>query len=391
MKKILLVNKSFETGGIQSSLINMANELCGYYDVDLYIYNPTGALKDRLNDKVTVLEPSWRFKAIGSSVSELLHSHNIKGLIFKLFASVWTKAFGNRLPIEIAIKHQKTLKGYDLAVAYHQEQRKKAVISGFTRFVDRCVEAKTKAAWLHFDSDTIDLDSEYNNEFYSKMDKLFCVSKSLKSNFAKNNPELASKTDYCYNFMLYDLMQEKSKLSQEVSFEDGKTICFSACRLAREKALPRAICAVSEIFESNPDVMWYIAGDGPERSNIEEAINTCKLQGRVILIGNQSNPYPYMKNADLVINVSYHEAAPMTFFEAKAMGTPVFATRTSSAEELLCDGVDSFICENSENGIKEKFAWLMDNKDEIKKAKAQLVNHIASNKESLEKIEELLN
>ena len=97
-----------------------------------------------------------------------------------------------------------------------------------------------------------------------------------------------------------------------------------------------------------------------------------------------------MKNADLVLNVSYHEAAPMTFFESKAVGTPIFASRTSSAEELLEDGVDSFISENTEEGIQEKFKWLMENKHLIEDARLILEKHTMGNDLSLDKIKELL-
>ena len=80
---------------------------------------------------------------------------------------------------------------------------------------------------------------------------------------------------------------------------------------------------------------------------IQNAIDEAQLSDRILLIGELSNPYPYMRNADLLLNLSYHEAAPMVFLEAHALGVPVFATRTSSADELLRDGETDFICENS--------------------------------------------
>lgn len=391
MKKILIVNKSFAIGGIQSSMINMANELSRYYEVHLFMYNPSGILKERLNENVKILEPSWQFRCLGMTVRDVLRTKKLKFIVFRMVSAVWSKIIDNRLPINIAIKHQPKMKGYDLAISYHQEQRKKSVMSGFARVVDRSVEAKTKAAWLHFDSSTIDLDSRYNNPFYQKFDKVMCVSKSLMNNFAKAYPELSDKVDYCYNFMLYDLMKAKGLEEQIVPYPKDKFICFSACRLTEEKALLRAIEAISDVMKEHDEVVWYIAGDGPERSNIENAIKYYGLEKQIVLIGNQSNPYPYMKNADLVLNVSYHEAAPMVFFESKAMGTPIFATRTASAEELLDDKVNSFICENSKEGIREQFAWVVNNKQFVDNARKQLENYCASNEESLMKIKELVN
>ena len=74
MKKILLVNKSFELGGIQSSMVNMANELSKYYEVHLFVYNPEGVMKERLNSSVKVLGTTWRFKCLGMTLKEVLRT-----------------------------------------------------------------------------------------------------------------------------------------------------------------------------------------------------------------------------------------------------------------------------------------------------------------------------
>ena len=391
MKKILIVNKSFGLGGIQSSMVNMANELSNYYEVELFVYNPIGVMKERLNDKVKVLEPSWRFRSLEMSLGDAFRSRSLKIIIFKLFASAWTKLINNKYPISIAIKSQTKLAGYDLAIAYHQEQRKKSVVSGFARVVDKCVDAKVKVAWLHFDSNTVDIDRTYNNKFYAKLDKLVCVSKSLRDSFAKNNPELGDKVDYCYNFMLYGQIKEKSNEVQAIEYPKGHFVCFSACRLSEEKGLVRAIEAIADVLHKHSDVNWYIAGDGPERYAIEQAIEKNDLKNQIVLIGNQRNPYPYFKNADLVLNVSYHEAAPMVFFESKCLGVPVLATETSSARELLNDGVDSFVCDNSIDGIRNTFENLMENRSLIVQAKKELESFKATNEGSLSKIKSLTN
>ncbi len=390
MKRILIVNKSFEVGGIQSSMANMANELGKYYQVDLFVYNPIGVMKERLNAEITVLEPSWRFKSLAMTLKETFKSRNLKWIVFRIFSTIWTKLFSNKLPIRMALKHQKSLEGYDLAIAYHQEQRKKSVLSGFTRVVDECVIAPKKIAWLHFDSKTIDLDSNYNNQFYQKMDRIVCVSKSLMENFSLMNPSLSAKMEYCYNFINYDSMKAKSEMEQTVPYPENRFICFCACRLTAEKALVRAIQALSDTFKKHRDVMWFIAGDGVERSNVEMAIEENGLNGRIVLLGNQSNPYPYMRHADLLLNVSYHEAAPMVYFESKALGVPVFTTKNSSSDELLQNGIDSFICENSDEGIRELFSYLMENRGLIASAKESLRSYSANNNESLAKINRLM-
>lgn len=388
MKKILIVSKALDIGGIESALINMANELQKHYQVDLLLYNPAGDLMKRLQENIGIIAPCWQLKALGMPLKEVLHSRNVKMILYRILVTAWTKMVSNRIPVAMAAHCQNKLTGYDIAIAYHQEMGRHTVASGFSRIVDRCVEAKQKLAWLHYDSAAIDLDSAFNNPFYQKMDRIVCVSQSLKDRFAARFPKLSHKTDWCYNFLEYDTLYDRSMEKQNIFYPPENRICFCACRLAKEKALVRAIHCLAPVFREHGEWLWYIAGEGPERGNIEEAIMEEQLGSQVILLGNQTNPYPYIKNADLLMNLSYHEASPMVFREAIALGTPVLATKTSSAVEMLPIG--AFVCGNTEGEIAESFRDLAEHPDKLEAAKYALRDVRGSNKASLLKFEQWL-
>lgn len=390
MKKILIINKSFELGGIQSSMLNLVKELSKHYQVDLFIYKHKGPMRERLPENVCVLPVSWRVQALGLSFREALACGKPKLLVYRLFATVWTKLFSNKLPIGMALKKQEKLTGYDMAIGYHHERGKKDVVSGFSRVADVCTDAKMKIAFLHYDNSRLDLDSAYNAQFYRKMDKIVCVSETLSRTYAERRPELADKTDFLVNFADYEGMREKSLEETDTSYPANSIVCFSACRLNAEKAIVRAVHALAEAFRAHSDLYWYIAGDGPERENIQNAIREKGLEGRIVLLGQKSNPYGYMKNAQLVMNVSYHEAAPMVFLEARALGVPVFAVKTSSAEEFLTDGVDAFLCENTQDSIRDRFQWVISHPEEIENARRNLEGYAAGNEESLKKFDSWL-
>ena len=371
MKKILIVCDSFEMGGIQSSLVNLANELAKTCSVDLFLYYPHGPLKERLSPAVHIITPSWWTQSLGMSLGAALRSGSLRTTLFRGLSAVWAKLFDNALPLRIAFSHEPRLTGYDMAIGFCQEQKRHYVVSGFIRFIDMRVETKLKAAWLHYDPSMLELDDAFNLPLYRRMDKIVLVSRSLKEKYDALHPDLRDKTDFCYNVIDREELLAKSAQPQAIPYPEGRTICFSACRLSEEKAIVRGVKALAPVFRANAELMWFIAGDGAERERIQSAIDEEQLSGRILLIGQQSNPYPYMRHADLLMNVSYHEAAPMVFMEAHMLGVPVFATRTSSADELLRDGVTDFICENSEEGIREGFARLMDDPQRIRQAKRQ--------------------
>lgn len=353
MKKVLIVNKSFALGGIETAMLNMINNLSEEYNIDLCLYYPEGPLKNRLPNYVKVIETNPYIKAIGMSFKECLFKGSFKQKIFRIFATIWTKVFNNKLPISFALRKQSKLKGYDIAIAYHHETDKKTLNSGFSRFVECCVEADNKFAWIHYDPDYVGFDEKYNDKFYKKMDKIVCVSGTIKDKFIKYHNSLISKTEVCYNFLdfkrIYKLCDEK----QRIKYDSKNINLFSACRLTKEKGLPRGISAVADLLRKNRQVKWFIAGEGQEKSQILKIIHDENLEESIILLGHLENPYPYIKNADMLMVVSYHEAAPMVYMEAKALNTCIFSTNISSANEILKNGLDAFICENSREGIHD--------------------------------------
>lgn len=388
-KKILIINSYFEIGGIESALVNMVNSLCEFYDIDILAYNPVGPMKDKLAPGVNIIKPSFALKALAMTPKQAFATKNLLIILFKIFGALWTFAFDNRLPVYLATMIQPKLKGYDLAIAYRGEPRKKMLMSGYVRILDRCVKAKKKVVWIHFDAMYYKDLYAFNEKYYKRIDEIIGVSKSVAEKFKKANPGLSDKVNYCPNFMDYKSLFELSNKIQQTEYPQNKFVCFSACRLSEEKGLLRAVSVLSPILKEHEDVVWYIAGDGPERNALEGLIVENGLEGRIILLGNQTNPYTYMKNADLYLSMSYHEAAPVVYGEAKALHVPVFSTETTSAYEMLNDGEEDFICENSEEGIRSKFDEIMKNRDLIRYAKESLAAYSGDNEKAVSKFSDI--
>ena len=64
-------------------------------------------------------------------------------------------------------------------------------------------------------------------------------------------------------------------------------------------------------------------------------MNERKLNEEVIFSGSQSNPYGYMKKAELLILSSFSEALPMVCLEAMSLGITIVSTPCEGPSEIL--------------------------------------------------------
>src|SRR5690606_3006072 len=68
-----------------------------------------------------------------------------------------------------------------------------------------------------------------------------------------------------------------------------------------------------------------IIGDGSERAALEVLSEALGLSHKVHFLGSQSNPYPWVKQADAFVLSSNFEGLGLVLIEALALGTPCVA------------------------------------------------------------------
>ena len=388
MARILIVDKSFAVGGIQTSLINMVKEMKDKHEIDVLMFHNGGILKNRFPDGVKIIEPSFLMRLHGMTASEA-KKKGFFTYVMRMLTGVFDRLFTNRFSIWFALLFQKMLKGYDVAIAFHQEDAPRATVSGFYRFVSKKTDAPIKIGWIHYVPGTVSFDDRKNIKYMKKMDKLVCVSNATAKHFASVHSELADKIDYCYNFHDIDRIKSLSNGELKIAFDKNKFNCFSASRLTSQKAIPRAIRAFSTVLHKNPDVVWYIAGDGSDRAECERLISDNGLDEQIVLLGSLDNPYPYMKQCELYILPSLSEAAPMVYGEAMVCKTPIFTSNTISAAEMVPKEF-GMICENSEEGLRKGFEMLLSKRELLKTYKQRLNVYDYTNSRSVEKINILI-
>lgn len=362
MKKILIVNKSFVLGGIQSALVNMLDVIHDEYDVTLAVFNPRGPLADKVPGNVKLLKLSPLVRVLGMSWKDCKEYGTAGQKIFKMIGGVWAKLFGNKLPMKFALLFQKNIGEFDAVISFNQETSAKTLGTGYGEFALKKCKASKKIAWVHADFIATGLATKKNYRTYKCFDKIISVSKECMKSFVKSYPKLEDRCDYCYNFVPTDEIIKKASEKKDVFEKNENTIIFfSACRLVKVKGIVPALRALLPIWKENVDLKWYIAGEGTERAEIEEFIKQNHLEDKVILLGFKDNPYPYINEADYLFLPSLHETFSMVVGEAHILGTPVIASDIPIMREVTGEG--DFLW-NKEDDFKKIFNQLCEKKSE---------------------------
>ena len=126
---------------------------------------------------------------------------------------------------------------------------------------------------------------------------------------------------------------------------DSRLMMLSVGRLHEVKDHAFLLQACNQLKSRGIDFICLIAGEGPERSNLEKLIRDFGLQHQVTLLGHVSRAKleTYYAMCDMVVLTSKSEGVPLTLMEAMAQGRVVLAPAITGIPELIMDGITGFL------------------------------------------------
>lgn len=106
-------------------------------------------------------------------------------------------------------------------------------------------------------------------------------------------------------------------------------------RLSKVKGHADLIEAFSRVKANLDRAVLMIAGEGPLRGELEQAVKRLNLTGVVKLLGFVRDIPHFLKAIDLFVMPSYSEGMPVALLEALAASRPVLATRVGGIPEVI--------------------------------------------------------
>ena len=387
-KKILIVNNNMHIGGVQKSLVNLLGAIHDKYDVTLMLFNEIGDYLSDIPEDIKVTAVKSHYKYFGMSMVESRVS--LVSFLARNFYAVLAKALGRKYAIALMNLTQKKIKGYDVAISFLQNSRSKSFYGGCNDFVLDCVvDAPRKVTFLHCDYIKCGANTVENAKQYAKFDVIATCSDGCGKVFVNAVPELAGKTvtvRNCHDFYSIKALADQAQVDMNPDYINILTVA----RLSHEKGVMRAIDAIASLGEEKEKIRYYIVGDGPEQVEIKKKISELNLSHIVTMCGALSNPYGYMKAADILLIPSYEEAAPMVIDESASLGTPILSTLTSSADDMIAGRDIGWICDNSTEGIALKLKFLIKSPEVIAEQKQKMSNATYNNDEAIEQFKKMV-
>lgn len=329
MKKIIFGITGLTLGGAERTLVDIANRLCYRYEVTIFCLYSGGELEKELSNKIKLIHLCKK-------------SYNELTKIEKVYMSL--KILFNRKYLYKTYIWGK----YDKEIAFLE--------GPITRIFACSKDKNKKNAWIHNDIGKVfgnnlksKLKSILDKKAYKKYGKLIFVSKDNLEKFNKKY-KIKNEKQVIYNYIEKDEVLKKANKKIDFEFPKDRINFVTVARLVHQKAIDRLIKVHSKLIKEGYKHNFYIIGDGPEKQELEELIQTEKVAETFKLLGKKENPYPYMKGADYFCLLTYFEGYPMVLEEAKILNKYILITDTA-ARETVQNYNKSEIFENTEEEI----------------------------------------
>lgn len=363
MKKIIFVAINMSIGGTEKALLSLLKVLCKKeYEITLLLLEAKGELLKEVPPCVKVIDLK-EYKSYKPLI-KYPFKYNIK---MKCQTGKWKEAVylfalylrykmkGERTSLySYLLKESKEIEEtYDIAVAFA------GPMEFISYFVAYHIKARKKVQWIHFDITSIAFSIPFARKVYRAFDKIFVVSKEGRSKLVSVLPKLASKIEVFLNIVNEEEIKKLGMVQlEEMSLSSINLVTVG--RLSMEKGQFRCIEAVARLKEEGYKVKWYAVGDGPSRKDYETLARKLKVEEECIFIGATTNPYPFMRQADIYIQPSSYEGYCITLAEAKLFNHPIITTDFIGAKEQIEEGKTGFIVEMSSEAIFKAVKRLID-------------------------------
>lgn len=202
----------------------------------------------------------------------------------------------------------------------------------------------------------IDLPQRY---VYKNMsNKIIVNAKIIKDYLLDDKVAESEKIEVVYNGYKFDTLKGYIPLP---NIAKDKFVFASAGRLAPQKGYDFLLKAVNILKEKSDKFVLLIAGDGPDKKEYEEFIQTNNISENVVLLGHIENVRSLFAQSNCVVIPSRAEGIPNTLMEAWSEKRAVIASNAAGIPEAVDNQKNGILVDLNEEQIASVMLKLLEN------------------------------
>jgi len=183
-------------------------------------------------------------------------------------------------------------------------------------------ETVVVSAWMAAEVQNPGIIGACYRRLYPRADGIVCQCDAMIDDLERHFGVPRAKMVRIYNPVETERVRALAEISRHVYSGRGPHLVASG-RLIPMKGFDLLLQAMAHVMRAIPESELTILGQGPEEASLRALAAQIGLRERVHFVGFQSNPYPWMKHADLFVLSSRYEGLPNVMLEALTLGTPV--------------------------------------------------------------------
>ncbi|MEC0228017.1 glycosyltransferase [Paenibacillus alba] len=396
-KKLLFIMPSLTSGGGERSLVTLLNKIdFDLYSVDLFLLMHEGLFVEFVPKEVRIIPLPDTYHMFSLPLLQSLWKLVSKGN-GKLAYNRLMFTFRNRNLKNVALREQynwkyiskslENIKGnYDVAIGFLEK-------TATYICVDKVDSAARKIGWVHIDYDQLGMDPVFDQAYFDKLDQIVTVSQECATVLESRFPEQKEKVNVIYNIVSPTFINSMADQHHEELFEkeENQIVILSIGRLHYQKNFVIAIESCKKLIDRGYNISWNIIGDGEERERLLALIKEYNLENHFKLLGLKSNPYPYIKQADIYSQTSRFEGKSIAIDEAKILNKPIIVTNFSTAKDQITHGIDGMIVEMNSDAIADEIEKMIINAELRTKLTTNLASLQLGTEDEINKFYELIN
>ena len=211
---------------------------------------------------------------------------------------------------------------------------------------------------------------------------------SLRLKLCRHGPRVSGLVCKGYLIIRYPYLEDKVivnsnlipveeiRAKAEPEIKKRKILHFvTVGRVDYQKAYDRLLNILEKLYDKGYRFEWKIIGGGDDFDRINQRLMNSRVKACVEMLGTLSNPFPFVKEADVFALLSNFEGRPNTIYEAFVLGTPVIATDVGCVSEMVIPGENGWLVDNDDKAILKMLEHIMDEPNEVERIKEKISNY----------------